>query len=154
MEKTLISPNKIKIIEGTLDFVTDGTWKNRIVNYLKKYDAYRLITDKSVIAIHDKSGDLIALDGNKLCFAGRLVVKQVQCIVLENEIDKTCLDSFIYNSQMIWNNSINEVAYQEHYDFFNNAKGSWIFDVPRCYSKELISFGIQFQIEQMIFYRT
>ena len=33
MRNIIISPNRIKLIEEALDFVADGTWKNRVVGY-------------------------------------------------------------------------------------------------------------------------
>ncbi|MGD0488760.1 MAG: hypothetical protein ABSB94_16405 [Syntrophorhabdales bacterium] len=150
MKTVIISPNSIKIIEPALDFVTSGTWKYKVIPYLDKYDDERLITEKSVIAVKDKSEELLALDGNKLCFAGRLVQKYVQCKILENENDKNCLDRSAYKSQMIWDKTISEVAKQDC-DFFWNPNAAWRYDIPRFYCQELKHFGIQFQVEQMMF---
>ena len=151
MKNVIISPNKIKLIENTLGFLTDGSWKYRIIGYLEQYDDNQLITDKSVITIKHISGELLALDGNKLSFAGRLVRKNVQCLILEEENDKNSLDNAIYNSQLIWKKSIDDLANSDHFDFFGTPKAAWIYDIPSVYAEELSNFGIEFKAEQMMF---
>ena len=125
--KTLwISPRCIKIIEEAIDFVVTGDWKMRVLGYLNQYKEHYLITDKSVIAVKDNVGDLIALDGNKLCFCARLVNKEVQCMILERESDKEALDRKKYNSQLIWGHTLQEIIQKDYFDCF--------YRCTHCYS--------------------
>ena len=76
MNDFIASPQEIMIIDDLTRSLTDE--ENKIKTYIEQFINFEYVSKKIIVALNYRH-ELIALDGNKLCFAARLAQRNVLC---------------------------------------------------------------------------
>lgn len=142
-----IKPTNVLIVETGLEHTITNEF-NKLKYYFENKSSKKIVTTLY-------NGHYVALDGNKLCTVHRILKKQVEVILLENENDFIEFYKFycsnLYNSKLLKYG--NWLKVQEELDFFIKQFGNFIkkdfFDnISKCemLHAESIKFGYSFNL--------
>ncbi len=134
--------------------------EGKIKAYLEQYRNFKYVSKKIIVALNIKH-ELIALDGNKLCFAARLAQRNVFCQLMESDNDyrdvefvknaKERNSPLLLNKEMRDKYLLNENEYKDYFERGNKMRDANI-DIP-CAGLTLIldEIGITFRKECLIY---
>ena len=134
----VISPQEIVIIDDLTQSVIDSDGKIR--SYLQQYRNNHIIQKEIVIAFNTRH-ELIALDGNKLCFAARLAQRNVSCKFMKCDMDYNNMqfieEAKIRNSPLLLHKALrdkyllNQFEYVDYFERGYKMRDAEI-DIPRA----------------------
>jgi len=134
----VISPQEIVIIDDLTQSVIDSDGKIR--SYLQQYRNNHIIQKEIVIAFNNRH-ELIALDGNKLCFAARLAQRNVSCKFMKCDMDYNNMqfieEAKIRNSPLLLHKALrdkyllNQFEYVDYFERGYKMRDAEI-DIPRA----------------------
>lgn len=158
IKNIIASPHEIIIIEDLSRAVEDQ--EGTIKYYLQQYKNIKIIEKEIIIALN-ASNELVALDGNKLCFAARLAQRNVLCKFIECNEDYRDVQFLkkaeIRNSPLLINKELrdkyllNQIEYKDYFEIGKKMRDACI-DIPRAgLTLILDEIGITFCRECLIY---